>query len=40
MAGAYQGASEGSALLNNFVLLGIVLLDEIEKADQEIIHGL
>jgi ATP-dependent Clp protease ATP-binding subunit ClpA len=47
MAGAYQGASEWSAL-NNFVLrmsfqpeaLGIVLLDEIEKADQEIIHAL
>lgn len=47
MSGAYQGAYEGSAL-NNFVLrmsldpgaLGIVLLDEIEKASREVIHGL
>jgi ATP-dependent Clp protease ATP-binding subunit ClpA len=47
MSGAYQGAYEGSAL-NNFVLrmsqepdtLGIVLLDEIEKASRGVIHGL
>jgi len=47
MSGPYQGAKEGSAL-NNFVLcmsaepdaLGIVLLDEIEKSDQSVIHGL
>jgi DNA polymerase III delta prime subunit len=47
MSGPYQGASEGSAL-NNFVLrlscepdaMGIVLLDEIEKASQGVIHGL
>lgn len=47
LSGAYQGAQEGSAL-NNFVLrmasepdmLGIVLLDEIEKAHQDVIHGL
>jgi energy-coupling factor transporter ATP-binding protein EcfA2 len=47
LSGAYQGASEGSAL-NNFVIqmsekkesLGIVLLDEIEKAKQCVIHGL
>jgi ATP-dependent Clp protease ATP-binding subunit ClpA len=47
MSGAYQGAYEGSAL-NNFILrmsqepesLGIVLLDEIEKAKQGVIHGL
>jgi ATP-dependent Clp protease ATP-binding subunit ClpA len=47
MSGAYQGAYEGSAL-NNFVLrmsqepdaIGIVLLDEIEKASREVIHGL
>lgn len=47
LSGAYQGAYEGSAL-NNFVLrmssepgaLGIVLLDEIEKASQDVIHGL
>jgi len=47
MPGAYQGAYEGSAL-NNFVLrlstepesIGIILLDEIEKASQDVIHGL
>jgi ATP-dependent Clp protease ATP-binding subunit ClpA len=47
MSGAYQGAYEGSAL-NNFILrmsldphaLGIVLLDEIEKAQKGVIHGL
>ena len=47
MSGAYQGAYEGSAL-NNFILrmsqtpdsLGIVLLDEIEKAERDVIHGL
>jgi ATP-dependent Clp protease ATP-binding subunit ClpA len=47
MSGAYQGAKEGSAL-NNFVLrmslvpdaMGIVLLDEIEKANQSVIHAL
>jgi ATP-dependent Clp protease ATP-binding subunit ClpA len=47
MSGAYQGAYEGSAL-NNFVVrmsqepeaLGIVLLDEIEKASRGVIHGL
>lgn len=47
MSGAYQGAKEGS-VLNNFVLrmssepdaIGIVLLDEIEKASQGVIHGL
>jgi len=47
MSGPYQGAVQGSAL-NNFVLrlscephsLGIVLLDEIEKASQGVIHGL
>jgi hypothetical protein len=47
MSGAYQGSQEGSAL-KNFVLLmsgqddaiGIVLLDEIEKAGQCVIHGL
>jgi len=47
MSGPYQGAKEGSAL-NNFVrcmsaepdALGIVLLDEIEKSDQSVIHGL
>jgi hypothetical protein len=47
MAGCYQGAHEGSAL-NNFILrmsmqpdaLGIVLFDEIEKAKQDVIHGL
>jgi MoxR-like ATPase len=47
LSGAYQGAHEGSAL-NNFVLrmslepdaLGIVLLDEIEKAGADVIHGL
>ena len=46
-AGAYQGAEQGSAL-NNFVLsmslkpeaVGIVLLDEIEKAGQSVIHAL
>lgn len=47
MSGAYQGAYEGSAL-NNFIVrmaedpetIGIVLLDEIEKARKEVIHGL
>jgi DNA polymerase III delta prime subunit len=47
LAGAYQGAEEGSTL-NNFILhisdspgsVGVVLLDEIEKADREVIHGL
>ncbi|CAB9498151.1 protein ClpB [Seminavis robusta] len=46
-SGAYQGAQQGSAL-NNFVLkmslepqaVGIVLLDEIEKASQGVIHAL
>lgn len=46
-AGSYQGAYEGSAL-NNFVFRmdqepdarGIVLLDEIEKASEGVIHGL
>lgn len=46
-SGAYQGAYRGSAL-NNFVLkmsqqsqaIGIVLLDEIEKAEQNVIHAL
>lgn len=46
-SGAYQGAQHGSAL-NNFVLkmslepqaLGIILLDEIEKANQGVIHAL
>ncbi|KAL3926268.1 MAG: hypothetical protein SGARI_005664 [Bacillariaceae sp.] len=47
LSGGYQGAEQGSAL-NNFILrksrdkgsLGIVLLDEIEKAEQEVIHAL
>mmetsp|Transcript_46033 Transcript_46033/g.112405 ORF Transcript_46033/g.112405 Transcript_46033/m.112405 type:complete len:659 (+) Transcript_46033:559-2535(+) len=47
LSGAYQGARHGSAL-NNFVLkmsmepqaIGIVLLDEIEKASQDVIHAL
>jgi hypothetical protein len=47
MSGPFQGAEEGSAL-NNFMLrmastktaLGIVLLDEIEKADSSVIRGL
>ena len=47
LSGAYQGATQGSAL-NNFILrksrergsLGIVLLDEIEKAGQGVIHAL
>jgi ATP-dependent Clp protease ATP-binding subunit ClpA len=47
MSGAYRGAEQGSAL-NNFVLrmslelqaVGIVLLDEIEKASQDVIHAL
>lgn len=47
MSGAYYGSKEGSAL-NNFVLrmsmrpdaVGIVLLDEIEKADEDVIYGL
>lgn len=47
MSGAYQGAKQGSAL-NNFVLkmsleedaIGIVLLDELEKASQGVIHAL
>mmetsp|Transcript_45479 Transcript_45479/g.67564 ORF Transcript_45479/g.67564 Transcript_45479/m.67564 type:complete len:621 (-) Transcript_45479:249-2111(-) len=46
-AGAYQGSREGSHL-NNFIVrmaeepdsFGIVLLDEIEKADRGVIHGL
>jgi ATP-dependent Clp protease ATP-binding subunit ClpA len=46
-AGAYKGSEQGSDL-NNFVLkmsweptaIGIVLLDEIEKADQSVIHAL
>lgn len=47
MSGAHHGSQEGSAL-NNFILRisedpdarGIVLLDEIEKADRGVIHGL
>jgi DNA polymerase III delta prime subunit len=47
MSGAFFGSEEGSAL-NNFVLRmsrepearGIVLLDEIEKAERGVIHGL
>ena len=47
LSGAYQGAQQGSAL-NNFVLrmsmepqaVGIVLLDEIEKAGRDVIHAL
>lgn len=46
MSGPYQGAREGSAL-NNFIkkmagekIIGVVLLDEIEKADRSVIHGL
>ncbi|CAB9501692.1 Caseinolytic peptidase B protein homolog [Seminavis robusta] len=46
LSGSYQGAEEGSSL-NNFILrksrdkgsLGIVLLDEIEKANQDVIHA-
>ena len=46
-SGSYQGAEEGSAL-NNFIVrksqdpesLGIVLLDEIEKAQKCVIHAL
>ena len=46
-AGAYQGSKEGSAL-NNFISrmasntnsIGVVLLDEIEKADKSVIYGL
>lgn len=47
LAGAYQGAHSGSAL-NNFVVMmsskpknvGVVLLDEIEKADKSVVKGL
>eukprot|EP00931_Biecheleriopsis_adriatica_P106493 TRINITY_DN80930_c0_g1_i1.p1 TRINITY_DN80930_c0_g1~~TRINITY_DN80930_c0_g1_i1.p1 ORF type:complete len:730 (-),score=148.10 TRINITY_DN80930_c0_g1_i1:42-2183(-) len=46
MAGAYQGAQKGSAF-NNFIVrmaqtdkVGVVLLDEIEKAKQDVIHAL
>ena len=47
MSGAYVGSTQGSAL-NNFIVgkskdpqsLGIVLLDEIEKADKGVIHAL
>ncbi|KAL3918135.1 MAG: hypothetical protein SGILL_004378, partial [Bacillariaceae sp.] len=47
LSGSYRGAEQGSAL-NNFILrksqdrgsLGIVLLDEIEKASQDVIHAL
>lgn len=47
MSGAYKGSEEGSAL-NNYIVrrsnepdtIGVVLLDEIEKADQDVIHGL
>jgi len=45
-AGAYQGAQKGSAF-NNFIVrmsqtdkVGVVLLDEIEKARQDVIHAL
>ena len=46
-SGAYQGSKEGSQL-NNFIVRmaqdpdarGIVLLDEIEKAEREVIHAL
>jgi len=47
MSGAYHGSKQGSAL-NNFVVrmsseprsIGVVLLDEIEKAHQEVITSL
>eukprot|EP00550_Attheya_septentrionalis_P010615 CAMPEP_0198306876 /NCGR_PEP_ID=MMETSP1449-20131203/58635_1 /TAXON_ID=420275 /ORGANISM="Attheya septentrionalis, Strain CCMP2084" /LENGTH=656 /DNA_ID=CAMNT_0044009437 /DNA_START=2430 /DNA_END=4400 /DNA_ORIENTATION=- len=47
MSGAYIGSAEGSAL-NNFISriasepesIGVVLLDEIEKAEKCVIHGL
>lgn len=47
MSGAYRGSYQGSAL-NNFVVtiaqdadaFGVVLLDEIEKAEQSVIHAL
>jgi ATP-dependent Clp protease ATP-binding subunit ClpA len=47
MSGAYRGSEQGSAL-NNFIVkmaaepeaLGVVLLDEIEKAEKSVIHGL
>lgn len=47
MSGAYRGSYQGSAL-NNFVIrisqdrdaYGVVLLDEIEKADKSVIHAL
>ncbi|KAL3910464.1 MAG: hypothetical protein SGILL_007677 [Bacillariaceae sp.] len=47
LSGSYVGSEQGSAL-NNFIVrksrdngtLGIVLLDEIEKASQEVIHAL
>jgi hypothetical protein len=47
LSGAYQGAYEGSAL-NNFILtmsetpnkIGVVLLDELDKAKEEVIKGL
>lgn len=47
MSGAYRGSYQGSAL-NNFVVriaqdpgkFGVVLLDEIEKADKTVIHAL
>jgi len=47
MSGAFYGSKEGSAL-NNFVTrmalenesIGVVLLDEIEKAEKSVIHGL
>ena len=47
MSGAYYGSKQGSAL-NNFVVhmsseprsIGVVLLDEIEKAHQEVLTSL
>lgn len=47
MSGAFFGSTEGSAL-NNFICritsepesIGVVLLDEIEKAERSVIHGL
>lgn len=47
MSGAYYGSSQGSAL-NNYIVrmsndpwaIGVVLLDEIEKAERSVIHGL
>lgn len=46
MSGAYSGSKEGSAL-NNYIVrmsnepeaIGVVLLDEIEKAQRKVIHG-